>query len=154
MEISLRPAAAEDEPFIRALIEEVVADDLGARGWPEPVRLPLLDMQYRARRQGLQAAFPAALQQIILREEQAAGWMVVAPGTDEIRLVDIAVKPVFRGNGLAASCIRDLQAEAARAALPLRLSVARSSRAVDLYRRLGFEISGGDEMRYAMQWSA
>jgi hypothetical protein len=47
-----------------------------------------------------------------------------------------------------------LQAEAERTARLLRLSVVRTSAAARLYDKLGFRVTGGDEIRYAMEWRA
>jgi ribosomal protein S18 acetylase RimI-like enzyme len=152
MEISRRPLTADDEAFIKRLIEEVVADELGARLWPDAVRAPLLDIQYRARRRGFRDAFPGATEEIVQRDGEAAGWLVTARDAESIRVADIALLPQERGKGLGTACIRDLQAEAERAAAILRLSVVRMNAAARLYERLGFRVTGGDEIRYVMEW--
>jgi GNAT superfamily N-acetyltransferase len=152
MEISRRPLTIDDEPFIKRLIEEVVADELGARQWPDAVRAPLLEIQYRARRAGYRDAFPGATEEIVQRDGEAAGWLVTARDAESIRVVDIALLPQERGKGLGTACIRDLQAEAEHTGRPLRLSVVRFSAAARLYQQLGFRVTGGDEIRYAMEW--
>jgi ribosomal protein S18 acetylase RimI-like enzyme len=154
MQISRRPLTVDDQPFIKRLIEEVVADELGARLWPDAVRVPLLDIQYRARRQGFHDAFPDAAEEIVQRDGEAAGWLVTARDAESIRVVDIAMLAQERGKGLGTACIRDLQAEAERTARTLRLSVVRTNAAARLYEQLGFRVTGGDEIRYAMEWRA
>jgi GNAT superfamily N-acetyltransferase len=154
MQISRRPLTADDEAFIKRLIEDVVADELGARLWPDAVRVTLLDTQYRARRAGYRDAFPDAAEEIVQRDGEAAGWLVTARDAESIRVVDIAVLAQERGKGLGTACIRDLQAEAERTARLLRLSVVRMTAAARLYERLGFQVTGGDEIRYAMEWRA
>ena len=80
--------------------------------------------------------------------------MVTARDAESIRVVDIALLAQERGQGLGTACIRDLQAEAERTARTLRLSVVRMNAAARLYERLGFRVTGGDEIRYAMEWRA
>jgi GNAT superfamily N-acetyltransferase len=152
MQISRRPLTLDDEPFINRLIEEVAADELGARLWPDAVRVSLLDIQYRARRRGFHDALPDATEQIIQRDGEAAGRLVTARDAESIRVVDSALLPQARGQGLGTACIRDLQAEAERTGHPLRLSVVRMNAAARLYERLGFRVTGGDQIRYAMEW--
>jgi len=53
MTVSLRLECPSDETFLRHLIIEGLAGELGASGWPAPVRSHLLDMQYTARRHSL-----------------------------------------------------------------------------------------------------
>jgi hypothetical protein len=75
MQISRRPLTADDEPFIKRLIDELVADELGARPWPDAARVPLLDIQYRARRQGFRDAFPAPRRKSYsAMAKRQAGW--------------------------------------------------------------------------------
>jgi ribosomal protein S18 acetylase RimI-like enzyme len=152
MLISRRAVTGDDEAFIQRLIEEAVADELGAREWPEPARSKLLEIQYLARRRGYREAFPGATEEIVQRDGEAAGWLVTARDGESIRVVDIALLPEERGKGVGTACIRDLQGEAERSARMVRLSVVRNNPAALLYHRLGFRVTGGDEIRYAMEW--
>ncbi len=150
--ITLRPVTPDDEPFLRTLIGEVVVDELGAQAWPEAVRMPLVDMQYRARCQGLRATYADAAERLVLLETEAIGWIVTARTPDCFVLADIAILRVHRGGGIGGGLIRDFQSEAANAGVPVRLSVVRQNPARRLYERLGFEVIGSDEIRYSMQW--
>jgi ribosomal protein S18 acetylase RimI-like enzyme len=80
-----------------------------------------------------------------------AGSLIIFRGPGEIRLVDIALLPEFRGRGLGGKVIRMLISEAADAGSALRLSVLRSNRAMHLYERLGFIAKGGDAMYCEME---
>ncbi len=147
-----RPAVAEDEAFIRALILQIVSDELLAHTWPEAMRGPLLDMQYRARMAGTKASFPEAAHEIILADGKAAGWMVTARGDAAITLADIAVLPEHRGKGLAAAAIGELLVESKRTGKPVELQVTLMNPAIRLYERLGFRKTGSDEIRQQMIW--
>ncbi len=147
-----RPAVAEDEAFIRALITRTVSDELLADAWPEAMRGPLLEMQYRARMAGTRASFPEAEQEIILAGGEAAGWLVTARGEAGITLVDIAVIPQRRGKGLATAAIRELLAESERSGKRVDLHVTLTNPAIRLYERLGFRKTASDEIRQQMVW--
>ena len=59
MIVTLRPEdAIADEPFLRSLITETIALELGADNWPEPVRDQLLSLQFANRRHRPQISFP------------------------------------------------------------------------------------------------
>ena len=49
--MTLRPECSQDESFVRNLILETIADELGASAWLEPMRSHLLGVQYGVRRQ-------------------------------------------------------------------------------------------------------
>jgi ribosomal protein S18 acetylase RimI-like enzyme len=108
-------------------------------------------MQYEARKGGYATAYPTAESAVISIGDLPAGSIIIFRGPSEIRLVDIALLPEFRGRGLGGEVISMLVSEAAHAGSRLRLSVLRSNRATHLYERLGFIATGGDEMYCEME---
>lgn len=144
--VSLRPESLEDEPFIRRLILETVAGELGAADWPEPMRSHLLGIQCTARRHS------PATGQVIQADGQDAGRVVVKTLPHEVRLVEIMVLPELQGKGIGTAVIREIQASAMDAAKPVRLRVNQTNHAaIRLYERLNFRIIGWDEVQYHME---
>ena len=151
MTVTCRPLSEEDEAFVRQLILQMVTDELGAGMWPEAVRGPLLEMQYRGRLEGIRTNWQDAEQEIVLVDGQAAGWVVVARREDAIHLVEIVIHSKHRGRGLGTSRIQELLAESDRTGKPVRLSVTTTNPANRLYERLGFQRNGGDAVRHFME---
>jgi len=152
MNATLRPAVASDEDFLRTLILDTIAGDLGASSWPEPMRSHLLQVQYSARRQLRHGEFPDAIDQVIRVDGVDAGWILVNPMPHEIRLVEIMVRPEMRGKGIGGAIIRKLLTEASDTGKPLRLRVnATNHGAIRLYRSLGFRRIDGDEVQHLME---
>ena len=151
MKIARRPVSKEDEGFVRQLIMQMVMDELGAAMWPEAVRGPLLEMQYRARQEGIRSNWADAEQEIVLVEGRPVGWVVIARRQDAIHLVEIAVVSEHRGRGLGTARIQEVLEESDRTGKPVRLSVATTNPANRLYQRLGFHRAGGDEVRHHME---
>lgn len=154
MDLTHRTMTDADVTFVRRLLLQVVADELGAAAWPEALREPLLEMQYRARKQGRQTDFPDVDQEILLLDGECAGWSVVARSDGEVRLVDVAVLPEFRRRGIATEFIRRLMDEAGRSGRCVRLSVGVANAAIQLCLGLGFRRTDGDGVRDLMEWSA
>jgi GNAT superfamily N-acetyltransferase len=71
-----------------------------------------------------------------------------------MRLVDLALLPEFRGHGIGSRLLGQLQAEAARVGLPLRLAVLRGRGARGFYRRLGFGERSTDGVHVQLEWRA
>jgi ribosomal protein S18 acetylase RimI-like enzyme len=67
-------------------------------------------------------------------------------------LVDIAVMPEHRGQGIGTRLIEDLLRAAKAAGKPVGLSVLKGQRPVSLYQRLGFRKTGEDILRLRMEW--
>jgi ribosomal protein S18 acetylase RimI-like enzyme len=152
MTVTLRPESELDEPFLRRLIVETIAGGLGASQWPEPMRSHLLGIQYAARRQSHRANFPEAASYIVDADGTDAGWTVVTTLPREIQLVEIMVLGELRGRGIGTSVIRQVLANAAAVAKPVRLHVnVTNHAAIELYQRLGFRRIDGDEVQHVME---
>jgi ribosomal protein S18 acetylase RimI-like enzyme len=139
MVISHRPMTTADEVFVRQIIAEVLIEDLGAQAWPAEVRAPLVELQYRARQEGILSNYPEAVQEILTADGVTVGWLAVAKCDAEFRLIDIAVSAAFRGKGIGSARLRELTEEAEAAGTPLRLNVFAGNPAIRLYQRLGFQ---------------
>ncbi|MFL6277370.1 MAG: GNAT family N-acetyltransferase [Blastocatellia bacterium] len=150
--VRLRPARAEDAEFLFALYASTRAEEMAAWGWPAAQQEMFLRMQYRALEQRHAAERQVSDHQIILDDDQPIGRLLVARTADEIRLTDIALLPEHRGRGIGAALIGDLQNEAERAGLPLRLHVTGDNRAARLYERLGFIITDDIGSHFKMEW--
>jgi ribosomal protein S18 acetylase RimI-like enzyme len=154
--VNLRPESVADEPFIRRLIMETVAEELGAAAWPEPMRNHLLGIQYAARRQA-HLANPAAASHVIQADgtdsiRVDAGWAVVNRMPHEVRLVEIMLLPEMRGKGIGTAVIHEVLASAAAAGKPLRLNVNMMNQgAIRFYERLGFLKTAQDAVQYLME---
>jgi ribosomal protein S18 acetylase RimI-like enzyme len=149
--ICLRPATVNDTDFLFHVYANTRKDEMSSWGWSAAQQSSFLRMQFDARQRGYAATYPSAENSIISIGDLPAGSLIIFRGPSEIRLMDVALLPQFRGRGLGGEVIRMLISEAANARSALRLSVLRSNRARQLYERLGFIAKGGDEMYCEME---
>jgi ribosomal protein S18 acetylase RimI-like enzyme len=89
---------------------------------------------------------------IIEIDGQAAGRFYVDRRADEIRVVDIALLPPFRGRGVGSALLRRAQEEAIRLRLPIRMHVERNNPARALYGRLGFRVIEDRGVYLFIEW--
>ena len=151
--IDYRQAAADDLPFLLELYAEGRIAQLESTGWPEAAKRAFLAQQHHARRAQYRARFPNAENQIIRRQGQDVGQLLVAETPGAIRLVDIALLPEARSNGIGAAILADLILAARTSGRGVELSVESSGRARRLYERLGFRVVGESPPYVAMRWS-
>jgi ribosomal protein S18 acetylase RimI-like enzyme len=145
-----RPQSAEDEDFVFRVYAST-RDDVAAYGWPAAQLDAFLRMQFRARRMSYEAAFEGASHFILLCGDAQAGTAIVWRGANEMRLVDIALLPEYRGQGLGARWLDWLIEQASSARTRLRLSVLHGNPAINLYRRLGFLETGAGGLYIEME---
>jgi GNAT superfamily N-acetyltransferase len=114
----------------------------------------LVGMQQRLQAADYRRRFPAAEYLLIERGGVACGRIVIEAGPATLRLVDIALLPEARGQGLGRHIVRALQRCAAGAGLPLALSVHRANAgARRLYAALGFRCTVRDDVSEQMVWN-
>jgi ribosomal protein S18 acetylase RimI-like enzyme len=150
--IELRPCDSQDDGFLFALFMSVKEEDFAALNWSPAQLEPLLRMQFTAQSQSYAADYPRAAHELVCFNGQPVGRLITDNTAEAMLLVDIALTPEVRGRGIGAELIRGLQAQCAADRKPLRLHVANTNRAVRLYERLGFVVTGETEVRRLMEW--
>jgi ribosomal protein S18 acetylase RimI-like enzyme len=110
-------------------------------------------MQFQAQHVYYQEHYAQAAFDVIEQDGEAIGRLYVDRRPDEIRIVDIALLPSHRRQGIGSAFLRDLLDEGARAGLPVSIHVERFNPALSLYERLGFQHVSDHGVYYLMQWS-
>jgi ribosomal protein S18 acetylase RimI-like enzyme len=137
--ITLRPIGPEDETFLCEVYASTRVTELAQVPWSDEQKAMFLRMQFSAQHQYYQEHYPRAAFDVILVAGQPAGRLYVHRGSDELRIVEIAILPPWRNRRVGTHLIGALQAEAALARKPLRIHVERLNPALSLYERLGFQ---------------
>ena len=148
-----RPARPDDEPFLCDVYAGTRQDELACLDWTEDQKAEFLKMQFAAQHTYYHDQYAAAQFQIILADDEPVGRLYVDRRDDEIRIVDIALLPDYRGAGIGTRLLKDLLAEARAAGKPVGIHVERYNPALRLYERLGFERTGDNGVYYLMTWS-
>ena len=149
--IQIRPMTPDDEGFLRRLLLATIAEELSAWAWPDAIRDHLLDMQYRLRRNAAASERPGTELSVIVDGGEPVGWLALARSPECVHVVDIAVLPERRGQGVGSTVLRECLRESDRAGMPVRLNVNITNRAAALYERLGFRRTGGSEVQHFME---
>jgi len=151
--LTLRQETREDRDWLLDLYADCRREELEATGIPELLRRPFIEQQFQLRQAAYRTAFHDAEWSIVCVDEQCAGRLILHRTSCEWRIVDLALRPEYRGRQLGTRLLRGLQDEAAQAGRPLRLQALPENPAVRLYRRLGFVVTGEDNLRLQMEWN-
>jgi ribosomal protein S18 acetylase RimI-like enzyme len=151
--VTLRPAVAEDEPFLRDLYASTRRDELAPLDWTEPQKRQFLDMQFNAQHRFYHTQFASASFEVVEHSGQPIGRLYLDRRSEEIRIIDIALLTEYRRKGLGSALLRDVLAEAGAAGKPVRIHVERVNPALLLYERLGFRKSADQGVYLLMEWA-
>lgn len=142
--VRLRPALPSDAQFLRHLYASVRAPEFAAVQLDAIALERLLEMQFNAQSESYRRGHPNANDDLVIVAEKPAGRLYVDPGPATIHVLDISLLPNYRGQGIGTRLLEGLLAQGRSLGRPVTLQALRTSRALALYRRLGFTETGGD----------
>jgi ribosomal protein S18 acetylase RimI-like enzyme len=151
--VTCRPETPDDEPFVRQLAVDTIAEELGAEAWPELLRAQVIGLQYESRRSRASASGDGN-SQIIVANGESAGWLLTSDLEDEIWISEIMVLADRRGRGVGSAAIGLVLSQAAAGKKPVRLVVNHTNaRARRIYEKLGFQAIETNDVQQLMQWT-
>jgi ribosomal protein S18 acetylase RimI-like enzyme len=89
---------------------------------------------------------------VIVADDENVGRLYVCRWPEELRLLDIALLPPRRNQGIGTRLIRDLLTEAGERGTPVTLFVEAHNPARRLYDRLGFVVVAPGEVYDRLEW--
>jgi ribosomal protein S18 acetylase RimI-like enzyme len=153
--LRFRPVVDDDDVlFVGRVYASVFKDMLTDLPWSDAQKAGFLLLQFRAEHEAYQTHHPEADWLVISWRDQDVGRLYIECHPDEHHIIDIALMPPYRGRGIGEALLRDLMDEAARAGNPLSAEVPKKSRAMALYRRLGFVATDDHGASERMRWEA
>ncbi|HSK45659.1 MAG TPA: GNAT family N-acetyltransferase [Candidatus Binatia bacterium] len=149
--IQLRPSLPEDRDFIFRLYASTRMEELRPFGWAPAQQEAFLRMQFNAQQQWYASSYSTAETQIIEKDHEPIGRMIVQRERDIWRLLDISLLPEHRGMGIGGELVRALITQCAQSGAVLQLQVLNTNPAQRLYARLGFIKSSEDQIYTHME---
>jgi ribosomal protein S18 acetylase RimI-like enzyme len=137
--VTLREAAAADEPFLFELYGSTREEERRMAQWEPAAWHAFLRHQFSAQRDHSRHSYPAAVDQIIHEQHTPIGRLYVDRSGDTVHVLDITLLPQHRRRGIGTALIGGLLREAGDAGRPVTLYVsAMNPGARRFYDRLGF----------------
>lgn len=146
---AIRPA---DEPFLNRLYNSTRWDEMALTDWSESEKKQFLDAQFAAQHKYYREQFTNAEFSLVSKDGRRAGRLYIDRRKDEIRLIDIALLPEYRGRGVGGALMEKVLDEGRRGNLPVRIHVEQFNPAIRLYHRLGFTKIGDEGPYFLMEW--
>ena len=151
--VTLRPATPRDYDFMRRLYHSIRAEEMVHFPFDEAQKQQFLDEQFAAQFQHYGIHYPTVERNIVEKDGQPIGRLWIDEWKDQIRLVDIALMPEWRGSGIGSRLLRDVLARGTAVGKPVTIHVEGFNPALRLYQRLGFEHVDTNGVYYLMRWT-
>lgn len=150
---SLRHAQNKDIPRLRLVYADTRAEEMSPVPWPSAAKQQFLDQQFDLQHQHYLNHYADAEFLVIEHGDVVQGRYYILRTTPEHLIIDICLMAKQRGLGIGRALIEYSQREAQALGRGMQLHVIKFNiRALALYEKLGFKISGGTEMHHYMNW--
>ena len=137
--IDLRKITEPDTVFLQRLYRSTREQELLQVPWSEAEKQAFCQMQFDAQHCHYQTHYPDAQWLLIEQQGRPIGRLYLERWPKEHRIIDIALIPEARRQGIGAALLRDLQSAAATdGSRGIGIHVEKANPAMALYHRLGF----------------
>lgn len=151
-DVTYRPMAEADLPFIAALYASTRAEEVASTQWPEEMQHAFLAQQHQAQHHHYQAHYPKAEWLIVEAAGAPIGRLYLDERDDDLHLIDISLIPERRGGGIGTAILEDMLDQARGLGKTITLYVEPPNPARRLYLRFGFSSEGETGVYEQMVW--
>ena len=149
----LRRARDSDIPRLHELYADSRAEEMAPVPWPIDAKQSFLAQQFSVQHTHYLTHYLDADFLVITHSNTVHGRFYLFNTRAESHIIDICLMAQQRGSGIGRLLIEQAQREAHSASLDMMLHVLKfNPRALALYQRLGFTVSGGTDTHHRMIW--
>lgn len=150
--VRLRKATDSDAEFLYRVYASTRQEELAVVPWRAEDRERFLRSQFAAQDRFYRENYPGAEFDVISVDGVPSGRQYVHRRDDEIRIMDIALLPEHRDQGIGTYLLKQMLEQGAVARKKVTIHVEVFNRARMLYERLGFEKVETRGVYELMQW--
>jgi len=148
----LRPETETDIPFLMALYATTREKDLLPVPWPDEVKAAFCAQQFQAQRSYYYSAIEHCRFDVIERHGEPVGRLYLQDRPTRLHIIDIALMPAMRGQGLGTAILEALHALGQQTGRGVGIMVEIYNPALNLYRRLGYRHVEEHGLHLEMEW--
>ncbi|HEU4521836.1 MAG TPA: GNAT family N-acetyltransferase [Thermoanaerobaculia bacterium] len=150
--ITFRSRQQDDTAFLRDLYASTRSEELRVIDWPEQMKEQFLAMQFHAQTVYYDEHYDTSEFFIIEKDGRPIGRLYLDRQPEDLRIVDIALMPEWRGSGIGTMLLKEILEEAERSGTDVSIHVEHFNPAMKLYTRLGFEHVDTNGVYHLMRW--
>jgi ribosomal protein S18 acetylase RimI-like enzyme len=151
--VSLRPINDADLEFLYRVYASTRADEMALTNWESAQVEAFLRVQFFAQHEHYQTRLPPSEFLLIELDGEPIGRIYLGDWDGELRIIDVALLPEHRSQGIGTHLIRQVMQRAAALSKPVTLHVEPYNPALRLYEHLGFTVVEQRGINLFMRWS-
>ncbi len=148
---TLRPATEEDLPLLKRIYAGTRETELAMVPWTDEQKEAFVAMQFHCQHADYHQNYEDAAFDVVERDGVPLGRLYVHQRPDEVRILDIAILPEHRGQGIGTALLGEVLSDASSAGKPVTIHVEKMNPALRLYQRLGFVEVGDNDIYLLME---
>jgi GNAT superfamily N-acetyltransferase len=149
---ALRPETDADLDFLMRLYASTREEELAPLPWTAEQKAAFLAQQFEAQRRYYRATMDGCAFDVIEHDGEPVGRLYLERRASQLHLVDIALLPPRRGQGVGAAIIEALQDAGRANGCGVCAFVEKFNPARRLYRRLGFTETADHGVYLEIEW--
>ncbi len=150
--VGFRVETDGDRAFVDALYASTRTEEMAQVPWPPDAVAAFLQSQSSLQRAHYTRYYPDAVRLIVERHGQPVGRVYVDESSQEVRLMDIALLPAHRGQGIGSALIGAVIGHAHDRGARVTLHVEPANPAQRIYGRLGFRLVESRGVYDFLEW--
>ncbi|MEZ5940533.1 MAG: GNAT family N-acetyltransferase [Planctomycetaceae bacterium] len=150
--IVFRPIQDSDQQFLFNLYASTREEELRPVPWSDDDKAAFLKMQFEAQHAHYMKEYSSAAFDVIELDGQSIGRLYLDRWDDQLRIIDIALMPQSRGQGIGGQIMQSILDEGRSTGKAVTIHVEGNNPAQRLYKRLGFKKVDDTGVYHLMRW--
>lgn len=152
-ELRLRPVTAEDTTFLLRVYASAREAEMALVPWSEEQKQAFLRFQLDAQTRDYTARHPGAEHNILVYVGRDVGRSFVARDGAAIHVLDVTVLTEARKRGAGSAFVRQAQAQATAARLPVTIYVESFNPSLQFFLKRGFKPEKEEGIHLLLKWT-
>jgi ribosomal protein S18 acetylase RimI-like enzyme len=149
---TLRPATSADQGFLFRVYASTRWEELAPVPWSDAQKREFLAQQAQAQHDHYQRHYADAEFLVVQIDGHDAGRVYIHWRPGEIRIVELALLPEYRGQEVGTRILNEVLGEARKTGRVVSIHVEKNNPALRLYRRLGFVEAADVGVYWLLRW--
>ena len=152
LKVALRSRKEADEAVLFEVYTRTRTEELALVPWTQDQKAAFLRQQFQAQDHAYKTGYSNADFMVVTVDGVSAGRLYLHRRAQEIRVMDIALLPRFRNQGIGSAVLREVMREGAQTERIVTIHVELFNPALRLYERLGFQRVASGPVYLLMEW--